>query len=870
VLSGAIVKIPSGISLMIASYLATGVAAAGAEVPATATVAPGARYSAGPIFRFFFGSQWRGAWTTPIDAPALNLKTFDGGLRPVRRGGGLQTKNLRLETANGDVWTFRSIDKDASRLLDPDTRASVLGDIVQDLTSTSHPCAPVVVAPLLEAAGVLHATPQLILIPDDPGLGEFRDFGGVLGFIEKRIDETTPGVRKLEDTFDLFARLERRTDERVDAREYLRARLIDLLVGDWDRHVDQWRWARFDQDGSRIWRPVPRDRDQAFSRFDGIIPSVSEYYTKQLTSFRTSYPALDKLTFAGRFTDRRFLVGLDKREWDSVTSELVAKLTDAVIADAVRRLPPAMYAQGGDELERTLRARRDALPKASEDFYRLLADRVDVRGTDGAESIEVKRQAGGAVEIAIYERGEEAGKKKAGPLFRRTFLSEETSEIRLYTLGGADHVVLEGDADRSIQVLIVAPRGTAEVLEKGSHSSATKLLEPRSAAGLPPPAAGTPEARDPNRQRQRYEPFRDWGHDLFFFPLLSYDSTRGLVPGARAQLTQYGFGREPFASQMNFAAAWSTGTNRPRLEYNADVRTRTPMRGLFYAGYSGVEVVSFFGFGNETVRDPALLAADFYRVRQEQLVVSPVLEMALAGPLRSRAGVLFKHVQGAQDSGIGATGLYGSGSTTLASGELGLALDTRSGVLTAQRGVSLLVSGRHTPKLFGNEAAFSKVRAEATAVTGAHILTDVMLDLRVAGEKNWGRYPYFEAAFLGGAAQRSQLDMTGVTGGSTLRGYDLNRFAGDASVVGNAELRVALGKARAFLPFRYGLVALSDLGRVFRAGESSSRWHSGYGGGLWLALLASGAGFQIATSMNATVVRSDEGTAFYFSSGFGL
>jgi hypothetical protein len=103
-----------------------------------------------------------------------------------------------------------------------------------------------------------------------------------------------------------------------------------------------------------------------------------------------------------------------------------------------------------------------------------------------------------------------------------------------------------------------------------------------------------------------------------------------------------------------------------------------------------------------------------------------------------------------------------------------------------------------------------------------------------------------------------------------LRGYDLNRFAGDSSVVGNAELRITLGKATVFLPLRYGLSALGDTGRVFVAGESSSKWHYGAGGGLWLAIYASAAGAVLSSSVNATIVRSDERTSFYFSSGFGL
>jgi len=855
--------------IVVIGLVGAGATAAG-EPARTVTVAPGARYRAGGLYSFFLGAHWREAWTTPIEVPVLDLETFDGGLQPDRLGGGLETKNLHFKSGHGRTWAFRSVDKDPTRVLDPDTRESLIGELFQDETSSAHPCGALVLPPLLEAAGVLHATPQLAVLPDDPRLGEFRNLAGTLGLLEERIERRLEGARKIADTLTLFERLEQHSDERVDARAYLRARLIDVLVGDWDRHIDQWRWVRFDQDGERIWQPVPRDRDQAFSRFDGVVPSVAEYYTKQLAGFGSRYPAIDKLTFAGRYTDRRFLVALDRAEWDAVANGLVAKLTDSVISDAVHRLPPAMYAEAGADRERALRGRRDALPAASREFYRLLADRVDVRGTENGEDFRIERQASGAVEVSIYARGGQTGERASVPVFRRTFLSEDTSEIRLYTMGGADRILVEGGADRTIPVRVVAPPRTAEVSDRSSQPSAITLYAP---LADPPVSAAALMRKDPQAAARtaHYETFRDWGSDRLFYPQLSYDSTRGLVAGGFVQRTGYGFELDPFSSVMNFGAAWSTGTNRPRLEYSADVRTRSPVRGLVYLAYTGMDVAKFYGIGNETPRDPVLASASFYDVRQELIIANPVLEVPLAGPLRGRLGALFKHASSVQDSGILATTRpEGSGGMTLASAEVGLALDTRTGIFASRRGLSLQVTGRHTPKVFSNPAAFSKLRGEVSAAMGGHVLTDMLLDLRVAGERNWGNYPFFESAFIGGAAQRSPLDLTGASTGSLLRGYDLNRFAGDASLVGNAELQVALGKLNAVLPFRYGLVALADAGRVFVAGESSSQWHTGYGGGVWLGVFASGIDFQLASSIKATVVHSDEGTSFYLFSGFGL
>src|SRR2546423_3210405 len=76
------------------------------------TVTPGAQYGANGVYRFFFGSQWRDAWTTPIDAPVLDLDTFDGGLTPERLGGGLQTTSVHFKSARGNRWVWRSVCQD--------------------------------------------------------------------------------------------------------------------------------------------------------------------------------------------------------------------------------------------------------------------------------------------------------------------------------------------------------------------------------------------------------------------------------------------------------------------------------------------------------------------------------------------------------------------------------------------------------------------------------------------------------------------------------------------------------------------------------------------------------------------------------------
>src|SRR4051812_5455177 len=456
-----------------------------------AVLQPGSQYRANWAFRLFFGTQWREEWNTGIVVPVVDPATFDGGLTPLRRGGGLQTRSLHFQSASGNEWVFRSVDKDPTRALAPELRDTVIADLYQDLTSTEFPAGAVVVARLLEAVDVLHATPELAVMTDTAFLGDFRDFAGMLGMMEIRPHGGFAGSIRSSHTLPLFARLESGRDEQVDVDAYLRARLVDILVGDWDRHVDQWRWLLFEE-GKRIWKPFPVDRDQAFSRFDGIVPAVAEYYTKHLTSFRAEYSSIEKLTYSARFTDRRFLAQLDRRRWEAITGDVVSRLTDGVISEAVGRLPASLRVRGGADLEATLRSRRDKLTRASKDFYELLADSVDVYGTEGADRVSI-RKTPETVELTLYRDG------KGTERFHRTFRRGETSEIRLYLLGGNDEIRQEGSA-APIHLEIVTGRPP-----EGARSGA---LVATAADAVP----GAPSPSDNESLRLKYERFRDWGH----------------------------------------------------------------------------------------------------------------------------------------------------------------------------------------------------------------------------------------------------------------------------------------------------------------------------------------------------------------------
>ncbi|HEU5170552.1 MAG TPA: BamA/TamA family outer membrane protein [Gemmatimonadales bacterium] len=816
------------------------------------TAAPGPQYRAGWFHRLFFGDHYRDLWSTPIRLEVLDLSKYGGGLKPTRRSGGKQTKGLRLEGADGRKYAFRSVDKDPSPLLPEDLRRTLVSRIFQDQISASHPAGALVVPPLLDAVGVRTAEPGLFVMPDDPALGEFRaEFAGLLGTLEERpADEKDDrpgfaGARKVADTEELFERLDRSPNERVDAPAFLAARLMDLFLGDWDRHIGQWQWIQVAEGKHAPWLPVPYDRDQAFVRYDGFLLDLARMGAyPQLVDFGRKYPGMLGLHWNARFIDRRLLAGLERPVWDSVAAGLQARLTDEVIDAAVRRLPPEYYERDGERMARALKARRDGLPEAAAGLYRLIAGEVDVRATNEAEIATVRRGGDGSLELALARRDGD-GDRAREPYFRRRFHSGETKEVRLHLLGGGDSVSVEGSGGPRLRVLggdgadvVNAPSGGAKLYDTDPDSRAIGAGVDR-----------RPYAPPDSTSRVRPAP-RDWGHRWQAMPWVQYAPEIGFFFGVSPGIQTYGFRKDPYASSWRLSLGYATSAEAGRAVLDGDVRfTNSPMRFLVHARASGADVVRYFGFGNET---PFFEPDDFFRVRQQQYELSLGLGWLLTRGLTFDIGPTGRYATTDLDDPtlVAAERPYGSDDFGQVGGRARLAYDSRDFRGAPTRGVYLAVEGTVFPKVWDVETTYGTVTGAASTYLTAPIPLRPTLALRAGGEYVWGdQFPFFDAAHVGGAA--------------SVRGLRERRYIGDRAAWGNAELRLSFGRASIVVPTEVGIFGLADAGRVWREGEDSDEWHEAFGGGVWFAFLSR------ANAINFSLARSEGRTAFYFRAGFG-
>ena len=161
------------------------------------------------------GSNYRTEWKTPITVPVIRLSTEKGGLTPVKRGGGKQTKSLRLEDPSGRQYSFRSIQKFITgKSLPIDLQSEAAEDLVADGVSASYPYAALSVPTLAKAAGVPALDVKVVYIPDDPKLGEYsEDFKNLLAYLEDKMPDS---VSKDYDTEEVVAKLKDDNDNAVD------------------------------------------------------------------------------------------------------------------------------------------------------------------------------------------------------------------------------------------------------------------------------------------------------------------------------------------------------------------------------------------------------------------------------------------------------------------------------------------------------------------------------------------------------------------------------------------------------------------------------------------------------------------------------
>lgn len=792
------------------------------------------------FYQWFWGKWYRSVYGEEIHVPTLDLTSYQGGLYPTRRGGGTNTLSLRLKDDDGHEYLLRGMQKNAISLLPSVLQKTFVTVLMQDFFTTAHPYAVFVVPKLADAVSVYHANPKLYYVPKQAALEPFnQSFGDALYLFEERAAgdwkqlASFGNSKDIIGTDDLLKRLRRNDRYRLDRDYIIRSRLFDLVIQDWDRHQDQWRWAEITDNNDKdikYYRPIPRDRDQVFAHFDGFLTGLATRTVINLRPMKKFKPDTRKvhwLTWGTRHFDRRFLNEASWPEWQEQINNIKVNLTDAVISEALQTLPERIYQHGGDDIVEVLKSRRENLPGMAERLYGFLARSVDVVGTYDKDYFLVERLDSKLTRVSVYNHRD---RETEHLIYQRTFEVRETKEINLYGLDDDDYFEIAGDGDNRIKIRLIGGHGKDHFRDKSSSPKKGQILV-YDDLGENVVDIGTSirDRRSGIHDENEYR-FTDFQYSYTLaLPYASFMSDDGFFLGGLIDHQVPAFKKYPYGQGHFFNVNYAFATNGYQIswkgrfvnavgiwDYRPSLLYQTPR-------YTN----NFYGLGNET---ESVNNRDFYRVRTKIFKVTSGVVRQYNGGSSIAMVPQFEQVkiENTDDR------LISEISSTL-----------RPGVFQNQAYAGLDIVFNHEQKypavypvnglqfngsigwkhnLSVVERSFIRLSQSLTFYIPVNRNKTVVYATQFVANQIVGDFDFYHGITVGGL--------------TTLRGLRPERLTGRASLAHSNDLRIPLFHVRNnLLPFLVGVTGSFDHGRVYTEKLESTDWHISYGGSLWINFL---------------------------------
>jgi len=819
------------------------------------------------FYERLLGKHYREEYGVEIEAPIANLDTLYGGLTVVKKGGGNQSVSLRLIDKKGQQWVMRALKKNAVQFLQinayqekyikEDLKGTFIESFIEDVYTTTHPYASFILPTLSEVIEVYHTKPKLFYVPKQNVLGIHNDdYGDALYMIEEHVGDTQtkrPNFGNPDDiisSLDLFEKLHKSPKHQVDEKAFIRARLFDMILGDWDRHQDQWRWSKFEGDEQHSYKPIPRDRDQVFANYDGSILRIMTRLLPSVRKMQTYKHEIRNLKWHntnGRPVDMKLLKSLTLKDWLIEAQFIKDNLTDEVIEKAFSQLPEEVQNKSVDEVKLVLKYRRNKIEKIAARYYKILNKSVILTASDKDDNIVITRQDHGKTKIQFYY--------KDRLNFERVYDKNETKEIWLYALDGEDTIIVKGESNSYIKVKIIGGQNNdAFDIKNGKEVT---IYDYKSKKNDVSKAQKTKDRLLDDYQTNTYDYHKRKEVVNQLLPVFGINKDDGVFVGVNNTIQFKNLRQTPFSHKHNIKANYFISNNGFDLGYlgeygnifnkmniQAEIRYTSPN----YA-------TNFFGVGNETENEEAEGDLAFNRVKLAQFKTSlGIVRYGKQGSILSWVATFESNrVENTADRFISP---YGVGTNMFdrknfigsdidyqfknyndaAYPTLGMDFQFKAGWKLNSEDMKqsfgyIVPSFSFIRKLTNNERLVLANKTKAHVMFSKH-------------------FEFYQGATLGA--------------NDGLRGYRFQRFTGNTAFYNSMDIRYNFRKFKSgFAPMNLGFYTGIDVGRVWLQDESSKKWHNSYGGGLWLKVA------EMAT-VNLGVFSSTEDTRISFGLGFGI
>jgi hypothetical protein len=802
-------------------------------------------YNARFIKKLFIGNHYRTSWNATVEAPILNMDTTKGGLKIYNISEGHQTTSVKMYGQDGYAYTFRSVNKDATRGLGGDLIKSLIARQLQDNVSMQHPYGGLIVSKLLDNTSILHAQPKLYMLPKSDNLSRFSEYGGLLGTLEdhpkksKKVKNTFANADKILQSHQLNKKLYENYNHKVDAKEYTKARVFDILVNDFGKHQDNWKWAGYKSDTGTIYRPIPRDRDLVFAKRDGILPWIAdrEWMLKSGENFGYKIIDIKSLMWAACHPDRFLTNEMDKQDWLDASNYIKHQITDSVIHTSILTLPKEIQSLSGTTIEAKLNTRIKDLDRYTLQYYMLLAKQVDVTGSNKPEYFEILRNKDNSVDISIFNIKKNSTTLKGEKLiYHRKFILDETKEIRIYGLGSIDVFNISGSAKKSIKLIIIGGDGADIIADYSKVNGINKLskiyennLNSQINLGTEARMVKTWNANLYDFQPSIFEYNR-------YIPIASasYSIDNGYKLGGGVQFTKKEkFGNIDFSAKHRFLLEASTKQNnifRHYSRYHNMFRKWDLEFGTFIAHHNNL--TNFFGIGNNTEKNDSLVNTNYYKTTYNTYSFNIGVirsfwkksSFSLNSKLEHNTSQIGENSLVKSQSALDNNFISGTTRNNILISSANLEIDFRDKKDLPEKGIRSSISYKNGLFTTDKNNFYHILTGNLEHLFTVYIPSPVTLGLKTGGSISSGKIPFYKLNYLGN--------------NSYLRGFSNNRFTGKSTLFVNTELRVQLKNfTTTFIPIKLGFKAFFDTGRVYSSFDKSELWHNGYGAGIYSVFL---------------------------------
>ncbi|MEG0983650.1 metallophosphoesterase [Algoriella sp.] len=790
-------------------------------------------------YKFFFGRHYRKTYGQTISANTVNLSELYGGLTPVRKGGGHQTQSLRLTDNKGQEYNMRSVKKSATQFIQQvafknkyvadEFENSFTEKFLMDFYTTTHPYYPLAVADMMKPIGIMHSTPKLYYVPKQEALKEYNEyFGDELYMIEERpmsaYQEGVFGTPKdIVSTDDMLTAIQKNKNIIVDKQAYMRARLFDMLVGDWDRHQDQWRWGIYEDKGQTIYKPIPRDRDQAFPRYDGLFFKVIMGIPplRHMQDYKDDIKNIKWFNREPYPLDLAILESSDLDGWKKEARYIQEHLTDEDIRKSFELIPEEAKQDYDKEVIHNIIERREKLEKFAEEYNKTLRKLIILKGTNEDDKFIVTRLPKGKTNIKIYSG------KDSTLIFDEEFTKKETKEIRVYGLNGKDQFIVDGKPNHAILTRLIG--GVDDDIYEVKRSSRIKVYDYANGSDASESTFLTSKNFVNDYEINTYDYTQPKYNFFTMLPNIGYNPDDGIKIGLSPTYTVNGFDRKPYSQRHNLQLNYYFATSGWEAKYKGTIMKALGKWNLdLNAAYTSPTFsTNFFGLGNETINNDEQKGMDYNRVRLESYSIGPSIFKILNNNGRLDFSAIYSYVKIEENK-----------DRIVSEQNIGINRDVFKGQNFGEIGAKYVFKNYDNaslPKLGMTFLANAKWISNLSEFQRNHFYTELNLGfthkisangrLTVAsmlkGKAVWGNFMEF-------------YQMANLGGDQDLRGYRLGRFVGDKVFLQTSDLRFDALRFTAVVPMRLGVFVGADYGRVWLDGEDSNKWHSSMGGGIWI------------------------------------